>query len=187
MQPDDENVDVTIAGTTEAMSEDLIATSLNAVRTRIAHHEHERCIIDRMIATAKEEERLLRRLLDLRRGRSTKDESSNGSGEELRIASCEAPSERQHPAVLAVIDELAIAGHPVHISELMRLLGQRRVVVPGAGSQANLIVHLRRDPRLMRTSRGMYGLAVWGLEKMEPRKRRPHKKRFRVTAGKQRD
>jgi hypothetical protein len=72
----------------------------------------------------------------------------------------------KHPAVEAVARELASAGRPVHISDLMRLLREAQVQIPGAGTQANLITHLRRDPRLVRPSRGMYGLAAWGLENM---------------------
>jgi len=87
-------------------------------------------------------------------------------------------------AFLAVIDELVVTGRPIHLSELMRLLDVRNIAIPGAGTQANLIAHLRRDPRLVRPSRGMYGLAAWGLENMAPTQRTVRKKRFRVTAHK---
>jgi hypothetical protein len=65
---------------------------------------------------------------------------------------------------------------------LVRLLCQRGIPIPGAGTQANLITHLRRDPRLVRPSRGMYGLSVWGLENMPTGLRQRRKKRLRATA-----
>ena len=40
----------------------------------------------------------------------------------------------------------------------MRLLALRKVAIPGAGTQANLITYLRRDQRFVRPSRGMYAL-----------------------------
>jgi hypothetical protein len=87
-------------------------------------------------------------------------------------------------AVEVVVRELAAAGRPVHISDLIRRLREQRVQIPGAGTQANLITHLRRDQRVVRPSRGMYALAAWGLENMPvttSRKRR--RKRVRSTAA----
>lgn len=167
-----------------ALSEDMIIKLLDAVRSRITLWEHRRGEIDRVIATAKEEERLLVRLLDLRRGGRAHIEART-TNEEVEASPLNAAAERRHPAVLAVIDELAMAGRPVHISELMRLLGLRRVAIPGLGTQANLIAHLRRDPRLVRPSRGMYALDGWGLENMMPSQRKSRKKRSRVTGTKQ--
>jgi hypothetical protein len=64
----------------------------------------------------------------------------------------------------------------------MRLLREAEVQIPGAGTQANLITHLRRDPRFVRPSRGMYGLSEWGLENMPtPTRRKRRRKRVRVT------
>jgi hypothetical protein len=53
------------------------------------------------------------------------------------------------------------AHRPLHISELMRLLADQGVSLPGGGAQANFITYLRRDERFVRPARGMYALAEW--------------------------
>lgn len=164
------------------LSEDAILKALDLARTRTAQAERDRAELDRAIATAREEERLLQRLLDLRRGGGGEDESNRKEprgNEDVPTAVSGSGVLSRHPSVQAVVDELATAGRPLHISELMRLLHDRDVPIPGAGTQANLITHLRRDRRLVRTSRGMYGLSAWGLESIEPT-RRVRKRRRRV-------
>lgn len=180
MQPRREGTDAT-ADDVNVMSEDLIAKALAAARARIARSERERAELDQAIAAAREEERLLLRLLGLRRG----DVAQVGGADAppgVPAPSPELAVGRGHPAVLAVIEELAAAGRPVHISELVRLLRRRGIPIPGAGTQANLITHLRRDARLVRPSRGMYGLSAWGLENMPAGLRQRRRKRLRVAA-----
>jgi hypothetical protein len=172
----------------DAMPEATITNALEGVRSRISHMNRQRGELERSLAVAREEERLLLRLLALRRGVSPEDdcvvltEENKVCGDE-QPAPFEAREEADHPVVQAVLRELAGAGRPLHISELMRLLRDRQVQIPGAGTQANLITHLRRDARLVRPSRGMYGLTAWGLENMPasaPRRRR--RKRVRSKA-----
>src|SRR5437667_4854187 len=128
--------------------------------------EGERADLERVIAATREEEHLLSRLLALRRtGAASPDGASAEESRHLGLPSATV-GEAKHPAVQAVIEELSTAGRPLHISELMRLLRDRNVSIPGSGTQANLITHLRRDDRLIRPSRGMYGLAAWGLQAM---------------------
>ena len=170
-----------------ALSEEAIETALEAVRARIEKAEGDRAGLDRAIAAAREEERLLQRLLALRRDgpaeRELEQQEAREAAGDDRPISPTAFRRKKYPAVQAVIDELATAGRPLHISELMRLLRTRDVPIPGSGTQANLITHLRRDSRLVRTSRGMYGLAAWGLESMQPARRiRRRRKRRRTTA-----
>jgi hypothetical protein len=164
----------------ELMSEEAIAKALEAARARVARAEQERSEVDRTIATAREEQRLLERLLALRRGLPV---GSQGVPVADRDATCGA-AEGERPAIQVVIEELTAAGRPVHISELMRLLRARQVPIPGSGTQANLITHLRRDARFVRPSRGMYGLAAWGLESMTAPRRRRRRKHLRVAASK---
>jgi hypothetical protein len=165
---------------TELMSEEDIAKALEAARTLVARAEQERSALDRTIAAAREEQRLLERLLALRQGLPV-------GAQPVPIAGGEGTptiADTERPAVQAVIEELTAAGRPVHISELMRLLRARQVPIPGSGTQANLITHLRRDARFVRPSRGMYGLAAWGLESMMAPRRRRRRKHLRVTASK---
>ena len=164
------------------MSDKAIEDALAAVRDRIAHGERDREDIDRRIAADREEEKLLARLLALRRG-----EPAQALATDATLAPRPRPAESEgdggNAAVRAVLEEITTAGRPVHISELMRLLGERKVSIPGAGTQANLITHLRRDRRLVRPSRGMYGLAEWGLEAMPAGRRRKRRKRIKARAG----
>lgn len=163
------------------MSDDVIASALAGTRDRIARHERQRAELDSAIALARQEERLLQGLLDLRRGKIAEVKAISTNKEGKPEPSQPAAGSR-HQAVTVVVEELAAAGRPLHISELMRLLGRRQVPIPGAGAQANLITHLRRDARLVRPSRGMYALAAWGLENMPTGLRRRRRKRLRVKA-----
>ena len=168
----------------EVMSEEAIAKALEGARARIARAERERADLERVVAAAREEERLFARLLTLRRtGTVSIDGALADEGEQHDSPSL-ATADTKHPAVQAVIAELTAAGRPLHISELMRLLSERGISVPGSGSQANLITHLRRDERLIRPSRGMYGLAAWGLKAMAPGRRVQRRKiRMRSTVS----
>lgn len=168
----------------DAMPEDAIGRALEAARARVARAERARAELDRVIATAREEERLLDRLLALRRDGAVGGVADNSSVEPPSPQSYELRGEKGHPALKAVLDELRAAGRPLHISELMRLLSERKVAIPGLGTQANLITHLRRDDRLVRPSRGMYGLTAWGLQGMPATHRtRRRRKRMRSTAS----
>jgi hypothetical protein len=54
------------------------------------------------------------------------------------------------------------SGKPMHVSEIKARLIDRAVPIPGRGTDANIIVHLRRAPRVFeRKARGTYGLLEW--------------------------
>lgn len=173
----------------DSLADAEIERALAAARLRGAAAEQQRADLDRVIEAARQEEHLLERLLELRRGGPARTQAETQKSETPQTEnSMRTATDRRHsrqPVVQAVIDELATAGRPTHISELMRLLQARDVHIPGAGTQANLITHLRRDSRLVRTSRGMYGLAIWGLQATETparaRRRRKHVRATRTT------
>jgi hypothetical protein len=58
----------------------------------------------------------------------------------------------------AAADLLLREGSGLHYQELLTRLKQLGVHVPGRDPAANLITHLSRDPRFIRTGRGEYGL-----------------------------
>jgi hypothetical protein len=165
-------------------SDESVVRALEAVRSKVSKAERDRAELERVIIAAREEQRLLERLLALRRGDGASNPLSgpvpDGHVEESRGRN----HDGQHPSVQVVIEELESANRPLHISDLMRILRERKIKIPGSGTQANLITHLRRDNRLVRPSRGMYGLAAWGLQSMpaSPRGRR-RRQRFRVTTS----
>ena len=166
------------------MSEEAISRALEVARARAARAEHERGELYRVIVAAREEERLLERLLLLRRNGVVSGPDDGGAVAEVEPAQRQEPrGEGRHLAVQAVVEELGTVRRPLHISELMRLLRERKVSIPGSGTQANLISHLRRDERFVRPSRGMYALATWGLHSMPgSRRTRRRKKAMRSTA-----
>jgi hypothetical protein len=161
----------------DILTENGISKALELVRLRIKEAERGRKEAEEAEAVAREEERLLNRLLVLRRGgQSEPAQDTNSESENVA-------RNRRFSAIAAVIEELAAAGRPVHVSELMRLLGTRNVSIPGAGKQANLIAHMSRDKRIVRPSRGMYALAMWGLENMPAKSTmRRRRKRVRISA-----
>ena len=175
-----------ITNENRSLDVDVLVRALEWVRREISRVEQQRGEMERAITAAREEERLLTRLLALRRGEMTVADGGHSESDTVATAEQSSPEMRQearHPAVQAVVRELAAAGRPLHISDLMRLLRGQGVQIPGAGRQANLITHIRREVEIVRTSRGMYGLAAWGLENMPTtpqRKRR--RKRVRSTA-----
>jgi hypothetical protein len=163
------------------MSAEMIAKALDVARSRISSIEAERVELEKRLVQAREEQRLLQDLLALKRGESVGGDVDEAvRPQRLQAVDGGRTINAGRVAVQAVIDELAATGRPIHISELMRQLRARRVPIPGSGTQANLITHLRRDQRLVRPSRGMYGLAAWGLENM-PRSNRRRRRR-RVTS-----
>lgn len=179
-------VDGTNNGT---MSDETIAEALRAARERAANAERDRANLERTISAAREEERLLQRLLSLRKGEQPAAEDDPPAEAPVKLAPAAVPTkttatkaESAHPAVQAVVDELSAGKAPLHISDLMRRLAEKNVQIPGSGTQANLISHLRRDKRLVRPSRGMYALAEWGLEAMPAGKRRRRRRKHRAKA-----
>jgi hypothetical protein len=177
------------------MSPETIAGELTAVRGKRIEIESQRARLDRELIVVTEYEKLLERLLALRKGEPPSAKAASDgkteSGDGLQDASLPPSDSTQwcgtsvesvgQEAVQAVVDELKTAGNPLHISDLMRRLKVRRVRIPGSGTQANLITHLRRDDRLVRPSRGMYALADWGLAAMAPAKQRRRRRRRRST------
>lgn len=141
--------------------------------------------LQRSQRAVKEEEELLMRLISLRKGKVATPPSSAGEVALYRAEKgrSRAATRARHPVVESVISILREAEHPLHISELMRLATDRAIEIPGAGSQANLISYLRRDPAIVRPSRGVYGLAEWGIEEMTYRKKRPRRFKTKTRAS----
>ena len=121
---------------------------------------------------------LLDRLLALEQSGPV-DESSTGGLVSVRNA-IEEP-----PGLLDSCERIIRdRGQPVHISELLPALNEAGVAIPGRGTDANVIVRLRRAPdRFVRTGRGMYALPEFGLHEA-PTKRK--KKRRRTAAARAR-
>jgi HB1, ASXL, restriction endonuclease HTH domain len=70
------------------------------------------------------------------------------------------------------------AGEPLHVSELLTRLKAASVSLPGRGTDANIIVRLRRaEDRFVRTGRGMYGLTEFGVPEVPTSTKRRRKRR----------
>lgn len=169
-----------------SLDEATLELAISRARESLRSLEKQRSDLDRDTRILEAELKLLEQLLGLRRGNTAP--SISDAGDDAPKSSGSRPSvanspEATHSAVETVVSELAVVGRPVHISDLMRLLKEKRVRLPGAGAQANLIALLRRDERIMRPSRGMYALRDWGLTDMDvvPRaRRRKIRRRVRV-------
>lgn len=63
----------------------------------------------------------------------------------------------------------------LYYKDLLERLTERGIVVPGQDPAANLIAHLTRDERFVRTARGTYGLRGTHREASATRRRRVRK------------
>src|SRR5438093_5867537 len=90
------------------LSEEAILKAIERAQARATQGERDRAELDRAIATAREEERLLLRLLEVRRGpRRSKEPHASEQGDSNRApATTVARGDSRHPAVQAVVDEL---------------------------------------------------------------------------------
>ena len=133
----------------ELMPDAAIENALAAIRQRIAEQEREHAHLAKRIAVSKAEEHLLGQILAVRRGeRASKPAAFQNTSDGTA-------AKKGSDSLLEIVgEELRSAGRPLHISDLMRLLGLRHVKIPGAGTQANLITYLRRDQRFIRAARG---------------------------------
>jgi len=167
----------------EASISRALEDATNRAKEAKAHLDDAR----RQERVAIEEVELLTRLLALRRGYEVESgheeagQSSVGAG--LQLVAEALPTRRPHEVVEATVDILQETEHPLHISELMRELGERAVPLPGAGAQANVISHISRDRRIVRVSRGIYGLSEWGMASATPARRRATSTKHARTAG----
>src|SRR5437899_1539495 len=134
-------------GTEDAVPTAKLEEGITTIKARIAREESERDALNKRIAADREEEKLLGRLLALRRGEPAVPTTVGPLAvQPENVDHDKSDGGLNNSLVTTVIEELSSAGRPIHISELMRILHARKVQLPGAGTQANVIVHLRRDP-----------------------------------------
>lgn len=67
------------------------------------------------------------------------------------------------------VEILRQADQPLHLGAIKSALISRGISIPGKGSDANLIGHLSRCPKIVRVSRGIYGLVERDLESANAR------------------
>ena len=66
---------------------------------------------------------------------------------------------------------------PVHYNNITQALMSKGILIPGKNPAANLLSHISRDQRFVRTSPGTYGLKEWGISEMKTPSKRKTKKR----------
>lgn len=66
---------------------------------------------------------------------------------------------------------------PIHYRELADKIMAEGKYIPGQDPAANLISHLSRDDRFIRTDRGTYALQEWGFEEAKPTRRSKKRRR----------
>jgi hypothetical protein len=114
--------------------------------------------VQHRIEEARQRVVLLEQLLALERQEPTSNEARQ-SGADGFLDACE--------------NIIRAAGKPLHIKELQAALQQKGVILPGRGTDANLIIRLQRsDGQFVRTGKGTYGLPEFGLPQVKPARRR---------------
>jgi hypothetical protein len=167
-----------LAASPASLSTDVLLKAIEEAKGTEVRLQKQIDEMQRRLARIQEEARILTKLIALRSGKAlaapVNEVGHVQPGPPLNTVTVAKSSHNALEAVVAILEE---ATRPVHISDLMRLLRDKNVQIPGSGTQANLISHLRRDKRIVRPSRGMYGLAAWGLTEMPSRLRRRRKRR----------
>jgi hypothetical protein len=157
-----------------------IEAALEAVKNQVENAEKQIAVLEETLLRARKEQHLLEGLIALRRREEPADgysESDTGSNT-FSLASETVFSEQAHDDVAdAAVLVLRDHGEPMRIGELMTVLKDQNVRLPGQGTQANLISRISRDERIIRTSRGVYALREWGLEEIPRSKRGGRRKR----------
>lgn len=83
-------------------------------------------------------------------------------------------------AVADVVYEFMTSGDskkPVHYNDLAKAIMAKGILIPGKNPASNLLAHINRDDRFVRTAPGTYGLREWGLTEMPARKRKTRRKK----------
>jgi hypothetical protein len=78
-------------------------------------------------------------------------------------------SDMAYEALASQVDK-----RPLHYRRIANIVTSNGRLIPGKDPAANLVTQLSRDSRFIRTARGTYGLAEWGLT---PQKRTRRKKK----------
>ena len=64
-------------------------------------------------------------------------------------------------------------GKPMHIADIHGYLLKKGIALPGKGNEANVISRIQRSQgKIVRTGRGVYGLAELGAVEVKPSKKR---------------
>lgn len=67
----------------------------------------------------------------------------------------------------------------VHYQDITGEVLARGIRIPGKNPASNLLSHINRDKRFVRTARGTYALKEWGLKEMPARKSKRARKKIR--------
>jgi len=66
---------------------------------------------------------------------------------------------------------------PMHYIELTKSILSKGILIPGKNPSSNLLAHINRDERFVRTASGTYGLRKWGLKEITVRKHKSTKRK----------
>lgn len=65
---------------------------------------------------------------------------------------------------------------PMHYDDITKAIMAKGILIPGKNPSSNLLSHINRDDKFVRTAPGTYGLREWGVKEMPARKSRSRKK-----------
>jgi hypothetical protein len=153
------------------LGEDVLLRSIDALKAEVAASRAEMARLADDVRRGERELQLLRELARLRGltvegiTESTEtDQASSSLAAASHRADHDEGSNRRDPLIEAVVEILRGSGAPMHIQDLVGRVREAGVQIPGSGSSANLIGHIRGSAEIVRPVRGMYALREWGLE-----------------------
>ena len=107
------------------LSSELLTEAIRDIRERVARTRSQLGELQESLAADEQEERLLAELLAVRGASFPKDEKLDTQAPMVEAVPPDGSG--AHEAVEEAVKLLRAAGRPVHISELMRMLGERKV------------------------------------------------------------
>lgn len=159
------------------ISVEMLRAAAESAATALREKEQALALLRAEVERDRSELDLLVQLIHVREG-------GRPTGASLANGAPVAPGTGRRTELLeALIRILEDRGTPLAIGELMDALGEKRALLPGQQTQANLISVMRTDGRFIRTERGVYGLSSWGVEPYVPPSKAVRSTRQRRATG----
>jgi DNA gyrase/topoisomerase IV subunit A len=142
---------------------DSLKWKLEQIKKEIAEHQEEIQRLFKIIEDEQEQGKHIRQLLASEGEQLQDSELANLAYVEI--------AESAYQYLNSLEDQ-----KPLHYTEIAKTVMSQGILISGKNPAANLLSHISRDDRFIRTAPGTYGLKSWGLKPAPHRKKRLRKR-----------